>query len=260
MLIEQDATGSIYTNSKSNTQREVVFAYGLNTFKSAAANSYMTYVPSQTPVSFADAKSACEGRSYFGVNGRMAAVATEADALNLARFKPNGWIGATADSSNAWTWIATGARFWQLGMGQFGPVEGRFGKRAPSASSVVENIAHVTGEAIAPHGAAVANKLGLTTQVPVRSVYITSGRSRQLKLGSQVVELRHAPHWQFALGNQPSGEVLRALAWLGPEKAGAALRALKRKLSASELRAIASARSMLPSWLAEQISEVVVNG
>lgn len=140
------------------------------------------------------------------------------------------------------------------------PIESRFGRRAPSASSVVENIAHITGEAIAPHGAAVANKLGLTTQVPVRSVYLTSGRSRQLKLGSQVVELRHAPYWQFALGNQPSGEVLRALAWLGPEKAGAALRTLKRKLSASELRAIASARSMLPSWLAEQVSEVVVSG
>ena len=139
------------------------------------------------------------------------------------------------------------------------PVEGRFGKRAPSASSVVENIARVTGEAIAPHGAAVANKLGLTTQVPVRSVYITSGRSRQLKLGSQVVELRHAPHWQLALGNQPSGEVLRALAWLGPEKAGAALRTLKRKLSAPELQAIASARSLLPSWLAKQVSEVVLN-
>jgi hypothetical protein len=142
----------------------------------------------------------------------------------------------------------------------FRPVEGRFGRRAPSASSVVENIARITGEAIAPHGAALANKLGLTTQVPVRSVYLTSGRSRQLKLGSQVVELRHAPRWQFALGNQSSGEVLQVLAWLGPERAGAALRTLKRKLSASELQAIASARSMLPSWLAEQVSEVVVNG
>ena len=140
------------------------------------------------------------------------------------------------------------------------PVESRFGKRAPSAAQVVEHIAHITGEAIVPHGAAVANKLGLTTQVPVRFVFLTSGRNRKLKLGSQVVELRHAPRWQFAVGNQPSGEVLRAVAWLGPEQAGAALRALKRKLSASELQAIAAARSVLPAWLAKQVSEVVVNG
>jgi hypothetical protein len=170
-------------------------------------------------------------------------------------------LGSRAAVDQALSRLARRGQLMRAGRGVYvRPIESRFGRRAPSASSVVENIAHITGEAIAPHGAAVANKLGLTTQVPVRSVYLTSGRSRQLKLGSQVVELRHAPHWQFALGNQPSGEVLRALAWLGPEKAGAALRTLKRKLSASELRAIASARSMLPSWLAEQVSEVVVNG
>lgn len=170
-------------------------------------------------------------------------------------------LGSRAAVDQALSRLARRGQLMRAGRGVYvRPIESRFGRRAPSASSVVEKIAHITGEAIAPHGAAVANKLGLTTQVPVRSVYLTSGRSRQLKLGSQVVELRHAPHWQFALGNQPSGEVLRALAWLGPEKAGAALRTLKRKLSASELRAIASARSMLPSWLAEQVSEVVVNG
>jgi hypothetical protein len=140
------------------------------------------------------------------------------------------------------------------------PVETRFGKRAPSEASLVESLAQITGEAIAPHGAAMANKLGLTTQVPVRSVYLTSGRSRRLKLGSQVVELRHAPRWQLALGNQPSGEVLRALAWLGPEKARVALRMLRRKLPAAELKEIAAARSILPSWLAEQVSKAIVNG
>jgi hypothetical protein len=59
----------------------------------------------------------------------------------------------------------------------------------------------------------------LTTQVPVRSVYLTSGRSRKMHLGKQVVELRHAPRWQLALANRPAGEAVRALAWLGPERA-----------------------------------------
>ena len=35
-----------------------------------------------------------------------------------------------------------------------------------------------------------ANDLGLTTQVPIRSVYLTSGRSRTMSLGKQIVELR----------------------------------------------------------------------
>lgn len=39
-----------------------------------------------------------------------------------------------------------------------------------------------------------ANHLGLTTHVPVRQVYLTSGASRELRLGKQVTlfPLRHA--------------------------------------------------------------------
>jgi len=40
--------------------------------------------------------------------------------------------------------------------------------------------AKLRGETIAPHGAAAANRLGLTTQVPMRTTYLTSGRSRPL--------------------------------------------------------------------------------
>lgn len=56
------------------------------------------------------------------------------------------------------------------------PVESRFGTRPPVASKVVEAIAAQWGESVALHGAAAANELGLTTQVPVREVYLTSGR------------------------------------------------------------------------------------
>ena len=103
------------------------------------------------------------------------------------------------------------------------PVESRFGIRSPSASKMVEGLAHQRGETIVSHGAAAANALGLTTQVPVRSVYLTSGPSRRLKLGAQTIELRHAPVWQLIFPGRAAGDVVRALAWLGPERAGEAL-------------------------------------
>jgi len=93
---------------------------------------------------------------------------------------------------------------------------------------------------------------------PWQLLLLTSRSLRETRRGS--VELRHAPAWQFALANHPAGEVLRALAWLGPEQAGEALRRLKNKLSSQELTEIASARAILPSWLAKEVSEVVVNG
>jgi hypothetical protein len=43
---------------------------------------------------------------------------------------------------------------------------------------------------VVANGAAEANALGLTTQVPTREVFFTSGASRTLQLGSRCVELR----------------------------------------------------------------------
>lgn len=137
------------------------------------------------------------------------------------------------------------------------PVESQFGRRAPMSEKVVQGLAAQRGEIVAPHGAAVANSLGLTTQVPIREVYLTSGRSRKLHLGAQVVELRHAPNWQLIHSSPRAGNVVRALAWVGPEKAEEVIQALKSKLSPQELTEIAEIRPRLPSWMAERISELV---
>jgi predicted transcriptional regulator of viral defense system len=85
------------------------------------------------------------------------------------------------------------------------PVQGKFGSRPPSVATLVRTLCTRRGKTIAPHGAAAANALGLTTQVPAREVYLTSGRSRQLRLRAQTVELRHAPSWQLLLPERPAG-------------------------------------------------------
>ncbi|MDO8778642.1 MAG: DUF6088 family protein [Burkholderiaceae bacterium] len=140
------------------------------------------------------------------------------------------------------------------------PVESRFGTRAPSTVKMVEGLANQRGETIVSHGAAAANTLGLTTQVPMRAVYLTSGRSRQLRLGAQTVEFRHAPIWQLIFPGRTAGDVVRALAWLGPEKAGEAIQKLRSKLASSELEEVASARARLPTWMAQEVSALVAHG
>lgn len=137
------------------------------------------------------------------------------------------------------------------------PVESHFGTRAPSTLKMVEGLANQRGETIVSHGAAAANALGLTTQVPIRAIYLTSGRSRRLKLGAQMVEFRHAPIWQLIFPGRAAGDVVRALAWLGPEKAAKAMGQLRVKLSSSELIEVASMRSRLPSWMAQEISNLM---
>lgn len=170
-------------------------------------------------------------------------------------------LGSRAAVDQALSRLAGRGKLMRLSRGMYvRPIEGRFGVRAPSTSKVVEGYASLMGETIASHGAAAANALGLTTQVPARMVYLTSGPSRKLTVGSQTVELRHAPRSQLALSGSPAGSVIRALTWLGPSHASEALRKIKSKLTEAEFREIALARRFVPTWMAKEISEIVVNG
>lgn len=144
----------------------------------------------------------------------------------------------------------------RIGRGLYAaPVRSRFGVRPPSTEAVIAALTSSSNEIIVASGAAEANVLGLTTQVPIREVYLTSGPSRLLQLGKRTVELKHASRWQLALGERPAGQVVRALAWLGQEQASTALKHLIKTLSLEEWRALHSVRASLPSWLARSISE-----
>jgi Family of unknown function (DUF6088) len=146
----------------------------------------------------------------------------------------------------------------RLGRGVYvRPVKTRFGIRAPAAEKVVARIAATRAETIAPHGAAAANALGLTTQVPTKLVYLTSGPNRRLKLGAQVIEMKHAPQWMLLPSQPTAGEAVRALAWLGKSRAAKALTRLKDKLPTSILEELIALRPALPSWMSRSISQAL---
>ena len=109
-----------------------------------------------------------------------------------------------------------------------------------------------------PYGGAAANCLGLTTQNPVRVVYLTSGPNRRLHFGSSIVELRHAPRWQLVAPHRKAGNVIRALAWLGPAEVEDGLEAVLPTLSEADRDELAVARAVMPIWMAEPVSARLV--
>ena len=76
-----------------------------------------------------------------------------------------------------------------------------------------------------------------------------------MNLGKQVIELRHAPRWQLTLANRPAGKAVRALAWLGPERAEEALKTLKRKMPAGAFGELVAVAPQLPTWLARSVGK-----
>ena len=140
------------------------------------------------------------------------------------------------------------------------PVETRFGLRAPRVAKALAALTKMWGETIVPCGGSAANCLGLTTQNPVRVVYLTSGPNRRLHFGPSIVELRHAPRWQLAAPHRKAGDVIRALAWLGPAEVEDGLEAILPMLSEADRDELAAARAVMPIWLAEPVSARLVHG
>ena len=110
-----------------------------------------------------------------------------------------------------------------------------------------------------PRRQSLSHVLGLTTQVPIQPIYLTSGRDRKLRLGEQTVLLRHAPAWQLVAPGRPSGDAIRALAWLGPAAVAANIGVAKQKLTNEDLQELAASRARMPAWLTESVSDLVAN-
>lgn len=170
-------------------------------------------------------------------------------------------LGSRSAVDQAFSRLAKAGRLLRVARGTYAiPVSSRFGSRAPAPEKVVRALAEQSGEIVVPHGASAANVLGLTQQVPIREVYLTSGRTRKLKLGRSEVLIKHAPRWMLALGTRPAGAAVRALAWIGPTHAGKSLASLRRILPLPEWQALISARATLPGWMAQAIGEEAARG
>jgi predicted transcriptional regulator of viral defense system len=122
-------------------------------------------------------------------------------------------LGSRAAVDQAFSRLTKAGKLLRVARGAYVvPVSSRFGSRAPAPEKVVRSLAAQSGEIVTPHGASAANVLGLTQQLPIREVYLTSGRTRTLKLGREEVLVKHAPRWMLALGTRPAGAAARARA------------------------------------------------
>ena len=164
-------------------------------------------------------------------------------------------LGSRAAVDQALSRLARAGRLMRICQGVYmRPIETRFGIRAPSIDKALATLSTLWGETIVSTGGSAANCLGLTTQNPVRSVYLTSGPSRRLHFGAHPVELRHAPRWQLSAPHRKAGQVIRALAWLGREEVEDALDAVLPSLSKEDLDELSAARAVMPIWMAEPVS------
>jgi hypothetical protein len=135
------------------------------------------------------------------------------------------------------------------GLYDFPKVHPKLGPLSPAPDDVAQALARETGSQVQIAGARAANALGLSTQVPAQSTYLTDGPSRRVVLGKRVVELRHASPKHLIAPGSPAGMVVQALRHLGPVRATDVARVAARRLSASDKKTLATSAVQAPAWM-----------
>lgn len=91
----------------------------------------------------------------------------------------------------------------------------RFGILYPSVYELVKEIAKRDKAKVIPTGATAANRLGFSTQVPMNTIFLTTGSGRKLKLGIYTVTLKHCAPKNFEFRGQLMSELVQALRSIG---------------------------------------------
>jgi hypothetical protein len=135
------------------------------------------------------------------------------------------------------------------GLYDFPKVHPKLGPLSPAPDDVAQALARETGSQVQIAGARAANVLGLTTQVPAKTTYLTNGPSRRVVLGKRVVDLRHASPKHLIAPGSAAGTVFQALRHVGPVRAADVVQVAASCLSASDKRTLASTAIQAPAWM-----------
>jgi len=127
----------------------------------------------------------------------------------------------------------------------------------PDPDEIAEALGRQTGTRLLPSGAAAANRLGLSTQVPAKPVYLTDGRTRQVRIGGMVFQIRHAAPKELSAASRTSAMVFQALRHLGRTAIDDQVIArLRRVLSADQRQQLLRDSRYTTDWIAAIVRQV----
>jgi Family of unknown function (DUF6088) len=131
----------------------------------------------------------------------------------------------------------------------------------PEPLEVAQLVAETRGAKIGPTGAAAANMLGLSTQVPTQPVYATTGRTGAIKFGKNVILFRHVAPRKMQYAGTAIGTAIAAIRYLGKEQFTLEVIAkLRQVLSENDFNVLRQATSALPGWALDKFYQFEHNG
>ena len=126
------------------------------------------------------------------------------------------------------------------------------GKVPPSPEKVVRVIARTQGGRVEVDGAEAARYFGISTQVPTRKVFSTTGAARRFRMGNQEITMRSRRPRKLTLAGTLAGKALAALWYVGKaDVTPEIIRKIHETLPEAEFEALVAARNEMPAWMSE---------
>ncbi|WP_073398723.1 DUF6088 family protein [Bacteroides luti] len=141
----------------------------------------------------------------------------------------------------------------------FKPIQSRFGVIYPDTETIVNAIAKRDQAQIMPTGSTAMNLLGLSTQVPMNAVYITTGSSRTINIGKRKITFRRSVPKNFAYKGKIMSLLVQALKSIGEENVTNEHMYTIRDLlmNNQEESTIKNDLQLAPLWIKKLLSQII---
>lgn len=127
----------------------------------------------------------------------------------------------------------------------------------PDLDEIADALARQTGSRVIPSGAVAANRLGLSTQVPAKPIYLSDGRTRQVKIGNTTIQIRHAAPKELPVGSRTSAMVFQALRHLGQAAVDdKVIGQIRHALSPDQRRGLLQDARYTTDWIASTVRQI----
>lgn len=126
----------------------------------------------------------------------------------------------------------------------------------PDPDAVADAIGRQSGSPVAPSGAVVANRLGLSTQIAATPVYVTTGRSRTVRVGNQTFRFKRVSPRRLPDADPMVTRALQALHAAGPDPGDATIAAVRTMLTPRQRRDLARHARYDAGWVAASARRV----
>ena len=129
-------------------------------------------------------------------------------------------------------------------------VDKELGVLFPSTEDIALAIARRDKVRIIPTGVQALNKLGLSTQVPMKVVYLTDGGTRNIKVGKRTISFRNTSPKNLFMKGEISSLVIQALKTIGNSKLDdSTLLKIKDILKQEKKENIVNDAKLAPEWI-----------